>query len=294
MRLKEILNIFNGFCMALADSVPGVSGGTIAFILGFYEQLLESINNITSKKKEKIKESILFLAKLLFGWIIGLVFSVAFLTKMFNENLYLMTSLFFGLTLSSIIYIVKTEMKVNVKKIGYTILGILLVTVISSFRTKLIHTDIHSLANLNLVEYIYVFISGMIAISAMVLPGISGSTLLLILGIYIPVIEAIGDILKFNFSVLGGIFVLLLGICTGFVTSVRIIRRAFKKNRESMMHFVIGLTIGSLYSISIGPTTMSKANEVLNMDNFSIFGFSIGVLILILLEIFRKIASNSR
>ena len=97
--------------MALADSVPGVSGGTIAFILGFYEDLLESINNITSRKKGCVKNSIVYLGKLLTGWIIGMICSVLFLSKMFNDNIYTLSSLFIGLTVSSIVYIVKNEKK---------------------------------------------------------------------------------------------------------------------------------------------------------------------------------------
>jgi len=71
-----ILNMFYGFCMALADSVPGVSGGTIAFILGFYEKLLDNVHNIFSKDKEKRKTAIPFIAKLLLGWAIGMAISV--------------------------------------------------------------------------------------------------------------------------------------------------------------------------------------------------------------------------
>ena len=67
-----IVNIFYGFCMALADSVPGVSGGTIAFILGFYEKLLDNVHNIFSKDNDKRKTSIPFIVKLLIVWDIGM------------------------------------------------------------------------------------------------------------------------------------------------------------------------------------------------------------------------------
>ena len=74
-----ILNFIRGFCMALADSVPGVSGGTIAFILGFYDDFINSLNTLVSKDPwEEKKKALIFLIKLGFGWIIGLGLSVVF------------------------------------------------------------------------------------------------------------------------------------------------------------------------------------------------------------------------
>ena len=69
--MNYIIQFIRGFCMALADSVPGVSGGTIAFLLGFYDKFINSLNNLMGKDKEKRKEAILFLLKLAIGWIIG-------------------------------------------------------------------------------------------------------------------------------------------------------------------------------------------------------------------------------
>ncbi len=286
-----IMNIFNGFCMAVADSVPGVSGGTIAFILGFYEELLESINSIISKEKAKKKEAIKFLLKIFLGWIIGMTSSVLFLSKMFQKNIYTLSSLFIGLTIASIIYILKNEIKIIKKKKSYlllSVLGIALVVVISSLRGKIIAGGALVMTDLDIAEYVYIFISGMITVSAMVLPGISGSTFLLILGVYIPVINALDRILNLDFSVFGGLFVFVLGILLGSILSVKIIRNAFKKHRSKMIYFVIGLTIGSLYAIVRGPMTMDSSKQALNISNFSIGGFLIGVVLLLILELIKK------
>ena len=286
-----IINMFNGFCMAVADSVPGVSGGTIAFILGFYEELLESINNITSGKKEDRKESIFFLTKLFAGWIIGMTCSVLFLSKMFEKNIYTLSSLFIGLTVASIIYILKNEIKMiqkNNSDILLTILGILLVVIISSFRGKFVRSGTLILSNLDFAEYMYIFISGMITVSAMVLPGISGSTLLLILGAYIPIINALDRLLNMDFSVLSGLLTFIAGVLVGIVLSVRVIRNAFRRHRSKMIYFVIGLTIGSLHAIKNGPMTMNASKEALNFSNFSIVGFLVGVVLLLILEFIKK------
>ena len=283
--------MFNGFCIAVADSVPGVSGGTIAFILGFYEELLESINNITSGKKEGRKESILFLTKLFVGWIIGMICSVLFLSKMFENNIYTLSSLFIGLTVASIIYILKNEIKIIKKNNSYillTILGILLVVIISSFRGKFARSGTFIMSNLNFAEYMYIFISGIITVSAMVLPGISGSTLLLILGVYIPIINAFDRLLNMDFSVVPGLLTFIAGILIGIVLSVRVIRNAFRRHRGKMIYFVIGLTTGSLYAIKNGPMTMNASKEALIFSNFSIEGFLFGVVLLFMLEFIKK------
>lgn len=274
--------------MALADSVPGVSGGTIAFILGFYEDLLESITAISSKNKEKLSAAYSFLIKLGIGWSFGMISSVLFLSNMFEKNIYFMSSLFIGLTTASIIYIIKNEYKRIQIKPSYfifTIIGILLVVVISILRRKLATGGITYLGNLNIIEYMYLFFVGMIAISAMVLPGISGSTMLLIFGAYIPIITALNEIIKGKFNTVPGLVVFIFGILFGLVFSVRLIRRAFMKHRSKMIFLIIGLTMGSIYAIMQGPTTLAIPKEMINNSNFNIIGFVCGVLILVALSI---------
>lgn len=286
-----IINIFNGFCMALADSVPGVSGGTIAFILGFYEDLLEAVNNITSRNKEKIRASIFFLIKLLIGWIIGMTTSVLFLSSMFERNIYFLSSLFIGLTTASIVYIIKNETKIIKKNNMYllfTLVGVVLVVLISTLRGKIIPSGSIIMSELNAFECIYIFIAGLVTISAMVLPGISGSTLLLIMGVYIPIINSLDKVIKLDFSVLPGLLLFIGGVIFGIVVSVRLIRNAFRKHRSKMIYFVIGLTIGSLFAIMNGPRTMNPVNEVVNLDNFNIIGFITGIALLLFLEIFKR------
>ena len=89
-----IRTMINGFCMALADSVPGVSGGTIALILGFYDKFIGSINQVFYGKKEEKKEGLIYLIKLLLGWALGMILAVLVLTKFFETNIYAVSSLF--------------------------------------------------------------------------------------------------------------------------------------------------------------------------------------------------------
>ena len=87
-----IRTMINGFCMALADSVPGVSGGTIALILGFYDKFIGSINQVFYGKKEEKKEGLIYLIKLLLGWALGMILAVLVLTKFFETNIYSVSS----------------------------------------------------------------------------------------------------------------------------------------------------------------------------------------------------------
>lgn len=95
--------------MALADSVPGVSGGTAAFILGFYEPFLNAVHSLFGKDPAARRAAQLYLLKLGIGWGVGLISSILLLARMFENNIYFLSSLFFGLTLASVPCIVKAE-----------------------------------------------------------------------------------------------------------------------------------------------------------------------------------------
>ena len=96
-KLKEIIiNFINGFCMALADSVPGVSGGTIAFILGFYDRFISSIDDVFRAKWQEKKKAIIYLIKIGVGWVVGFLLAASVLASLFNVRIYEMSSLFLG------------------------------------------------------------------------------------------------------------------------------------------------------------------------------------------------------
>lgn len=279
--IKEyIVNFFNGFMMALADSVPGVSGGTIAFLLGFYDNLINSLDSLLSKNKEKRNNGIKYLLKLGIGWVIGMAISVLILTSVFEKHIYEISSLFMGFIILSIPIIIKEEketLKGKYINIIFAIIGIILVYLITYFNNTSITTM--SLTNLSFSSAIYIFIAGMIAISAMILPGISGSTLLLIFGLYLPVITGIKDILHLNFAPFFGLTIFGLGIITGILSIIKLLKKALDKYRTQTVYMIIGLMIGSIYSIIMGPTTLDAPVDPINIYNFSFLFFIIGGLV---------------
>mgnify|MGYP004514775439 FL=1 len=287
-KIKEYLvNFFNGFMMALADSVPGVSGGTIAFLLGFYDNFINALDSLLNKNKRL--DGIKYLLKICIGWIVGMGLSVLILSNVFEKHIYQVSSLFIGFILASIPIIFKEEkdtLKKNYFNVIFLVLGIVIVFLITYFNnTKL--ADM-SLSNLTLSHSIYIFIVGMIAISAMILPGISGSTLLLIFGLYLPIINGIKDLLHFNFNSFIGLFVFGLGVITGILSIIKLLKKALDKYRNATIYLIIGLMIGSIYSIIEGPTTLDVPVDALNFNNVSILFFMIGSLIVIGLQWFKK------
>lgn len=276
--------------MALADSVPGVSGGSIAYIMGFYDKFITSLDDIfKGNKKEKI-EALKFLLKLGIGWIIGMALSVSLLASLFDKEIYKMSSLFLGFIIASIPIMFKEEKKFikgKYKNIIWLIIGIIAVVVLSSFKLG---------ANLDLSHItfgmaIYIFLAGALAISAMVLPGISGSTLLFAFGLYLPVISGIKALLHLDFSSFTLLFILGLGILFGIFAVIGGIKKLLETNRSVMVYLILGMMIGSIYAIVIGPTTLSTPKDALSFDTFSILFFIIGVAIVVLFEQVKKLPS---
>lgn len=289
--MQYLINAFWGFCMALADSVPGVSGGTIAFILGFYDKFVKSLNDIIFGNKKEKKDALFFLIKLGIGWVIGMIIATIILTNLFENHIYAVSSLFLGFIIFSIPLIVKEEknvLKGKYKNIIFLILGILIVSLITYFNPTG-GTNYVNLTNLNFGLGIYIFISAMIAISAMVLPGISGSTLLLIFGLYIPIMNAIKEVISLNFKYLPALIIFGLGVIAGIALVIKLIKNALEKFRSQTVYLIIGLMIGSLYAIVMGPTTLEVAKDAINIHNFNIIYFLIGGIIIYGLEKLKKI-----
>lgn len=275
--------------MALADSVPGVSGGTIAFILGFYDDFIGSLNSLISKDSiEDKKKSIFFLFKLGIGWIVGMVLSVLILSSIFESHIYNISSLFTGFIVLAIPIIIKQEKDSLIgkyKNIVFTILGALIVVLITYFNPSGSNGGINlSLDSLNFGLGLFVFVAGMIAISAMVLPGISGSTLLLIFGLYAGIISSIKEVLLLNFSYLPILIIFGLGVITGILSTIKIIKFLLNKYRSAMIYLILGLMIGSIYAVFMGPTTLEVPKAAMNLSSFSWIFFIIGGALIIVLE----------
>ena len=285
-----ILTAIHGFCMALADSVPGVSGGTIAFILGFYDRFLDALHSLFGKDKAARKSAIVYLLKLGVGWALGMLACVLVLSKLFASHIYFMSSLFLGLTLASFPFVICAERKTlraQERFAPFAVFGALLVVLLTLVRANTAAVAIR-FAGAPVWMLGYIFISGAVAITAMVLPGISGSTILLIAGVYLPAIQAVKTFLGFDFSVVPGLFALGFGVLAGIGLSIHAIRAALRKYRPQMVWLILGLMAGSLYAIMMGPASIDVPQSPVSLQTFDAVGFFLGIAILLGLEALRK------
>lgn len=285
-----IWNMIQGLCMAMADAVPGVSGGTIAFVMGFYDRFIESLDNIITGNKEERKRAFIFLLKLGAGWVIGFVCTVLALGRVFDSHIYELCSLFIGLSFFAVPIIVHDEwqtIKGKYVHFIFAIIGVAVVALITYLNQRLARGSM-DISSLNFINGIYVFIVAAIAISAMVLPGISGSTMLLIFGIYVPIMSAIRGFLHLEFKYFPILFIFGLGILTGIFTSVKLLRTGLEKCRSQMVFLILGLVIGSIYAIVTGPTTLDTPQPAMTMQTFRIGFFLLGGVILGALQLLKK------
>lgn len=290
-----MLNFIRGFCMALADSVPGVSGGTIAFLLGFYDKFITSLDHLMSGTKRERIEAIKFLMRIGVGWVVGMGAAVSVLASIFDQRIYEISSLFLGLIIFAIPMIWQEEkdsLKGKYQNIPWAVFGIVLVAAITFFNPVSGKGVNISVEHLNITLVLYIFVVAMIAISAMVLPGISGSTMLLIFGLYVPIISALKELLHLNFSYLPVIIIFGLGVLAGIAVVIKTIRRALEKHRSQMIYFIIGMMIGSLYAIVMGPTTLENTKAAMSIETFHPIFFLIGIAILFVLEKIKAVSEK--
>lgn len=286
------LTPFHGFCMALADSVPGVSGGTIAFILGFYERFLGSVHDLFRGRGETRREALRYLLRLWIGWCAGMAACVLALSALFTRQIYFMSSLFLGLTAASIPLIAMAERETLrcVRCAVFALPGAALVVALTLLRGGA--AAALDYAQLRPVQLLWLFLAGAAAITAMVLPGISGSSVLLIAGVYLPTVQAARELLHLHLSVLPGLCALGLGILTGAALSVRSIRAALLKYRAQMVWLILGLMAGSLYAIVCGPASVRPAMPPLSIATFRPLAFVLGIALLLGLEGLQRAAAR--
>lgn len=244
------INILKGFGMGTSDLVPGVSGGTIALLLGIYDGFISSISGLFSKR---FWPSLKFLLPI----IIGMGLAIAILSNLFNYLLshHEISTMFFftGLIIGIIPYLLKvSDFKRTFKTKHYLMVlaGIVILVVI----TLLNNGDKHSGETLSLSFSLIIkyFIAGMFASSAMLLPGISGSFMLLVFGAYGTVMFSISELVKLNISALPILLIVGLGILTGFMVSSRIIQYFLHHHSTMTFALIIGFVIGSIFAVYPG------------------------------------------
>jgi putative membrane protein len=254
--MRYLILYLKGMLMGAADLVPGVSGGTIALITGIYKELLESINSISLSNLKLWKQQGLksvwgkingpFLIAV-FGGILSSILLLSRLLEWLIENHPLVLwSFFFGLLIASIIYLFRAELSFSMLNVLYVYFG----AVISFLVTQLN-------GGANQSSLWYLFLSGFIGISAMILPGLSGAYILVVMGVYQTVLSnvRIAQDLIFNFdqtqfintaSILG---VFILGILVGIKVFAKFLSWLLNHYPQRSIAVLVGLMIGALHKV---------------------------------------------
>ena len=242
--IKEYIAVgFKGLAMGAADVVPGVSGGTIAFISGIYEELVASISNINfslliTLQKEGFKVAWKqlngsFLAALFIGVLISILSLAKTIKYLLENEPILLWSFFFGLVMASIIFIGRQVEKWNYKLLLLAVFGAAFgytITIVSS-------------TSITEINYLFLVFAGAIASCAMILPGISGSYILLLMGVYPIVMTAITNRDVKIISAIG------VGVVLGLLFFSKLLKWLFSKYKNEMLVVLTGIMFGSLNKV---------------------------------------------
>jgi len=253
---KYLLLYFKGLLMGAADIVPGVSGGTMALITGIYKELISSIDQINFKQLKLLKQEGFaafwkaingsFLLPLILGIASGILFLSGVITYLLDHHAILLWAFFFGLILASIYVLIKQFSLKTLTHYSLLLMGFLIAFGITQLKP--------AGASNNLL---YLFVSSMIAIIAMILPGISGAFIFILLGVYKEVLAtvkgAIAVLLDFDWIsfkiIYTKVVVIGLGIVIGLKLFSRLLTWLFNHKKEATLSVLIGFMIGALPKI---------------------------------------------
>lgn len=278
-KLKEnLVLLIKGFIMGIANIIPGVSGGTLALTLGIYERFIGALSHFFSNLKENLK--------FLIPVAIGILLSILSMSRVIDYSYQyfpIPTTLFFvGLVLGGIPMLLK---KVKGKNEGKQISSWIIflctfsLVIVMAFADQIFGEGMKvSLTNMNVGGYVLLFIVGVVAAATMVIPGVSGSLVLMLLGYYYPILRLIKDLTKFenlleNILVAG---VFAVGVLVGIVLISKLIEFLLKKFETKTYYGVLGFIFASVIAIPI-----STYNEVENLV-FSIPHIIVGIICMII------------
>lgn len=275
---NSIVLMLKGFFMGIANVIPGVSGGTIAIIVGIYEDFIGAINHLFSNFKRNLK----FLIPI----VIGIALSILTFSKVIDysyNNFPIVTTMFFmGLVIGGVPLIIQNikNCKEKNKKHNLPIsVATFLLVVLFAVAPVLFNLEYEvNFDNMQFIEYILLFMVGIIASATMVIPGISGSLVLMLLGYYYPIIKILKSLTDFsnlfsNFIVLS---IFGIGILVGIILISKLIEYLFNNFKKTTYYGVIGFIIASIVAIPI-----STFINVSNIE-FSIIEIMIGFVCLVI------------
>lgn len=246
--MKHIINFFKGMIIGIANIIPGVSGGTMAVSMGIYEKLIQTIGNFFHHFKENFKKNMIFLIPIVLGAGIGIV-AFSKLLKFLLENYAMQTQFaFIGLILGSIPFVMKKSVEQGFSW-KYIIPGLIALGIgvtLAILELMGITGNAVESFDINFINIVLLFIYGIVSAVSMVVPGISGSFILLLLGVYSAIITAISTL---NILVL---IPFAIGVAVGILLASKLISFLLDHFYGYTYFAIIGFVLGSLLAIYPG------------------------------------------
>ncbi len=240
--MNHVKNFLAGMLIGIANTIPGVSGGTMAVILNMYDKLLNAVSF------KNLKKNLPFLVTIGLGGVVGILAFSKVIVVLLNDYPLILNYIFIGLIIGSLPIIIRHSKK-GYGKIklyncifGLVTFGLMIwITVVES--GNITNQSLADMGGLSTSLIIYLFVASFISSVAMLLPGISGSLLLLIFGVYAVIIESIDG---FYFPIL---IPVALGVGLGILIGVKLIRELINRFPQPIYLAILGLMIGSIFPI---------------------------------------------
>lgn len=257
LKSKELVfNFFKGMVIGVANLVPGVSGGTMALVMGIYERLIEAIGKFFTNKKKR-KQYILFLLPVILGGIAAILLFARAFSFLLSSDIFSQPTFFFfiGLILGSLPFLVNVhyDMRIRPLRVLFFVIGLGLVILITffigrdnnvdAFKINFTIFNIINITGISIKYGLWLFFCGIVTSSAMVIPGVSGSAILLGLGEYKNVLYFVNELMAVQLIIFG------IGAIVGIFVCARLIDYCLKRIPSNTYYFIIGLVIGSIFQV---------------------------------------------
>ncbi|MEG1008940.1 MAG: DUF368 domain-containing protein [Clostridia bacterium] len=268
--MKKIIEILKGVMIGIGNVIPGVSGGTIAVVMGIYDKLIDAVVNIFKHPILTLKSMWVYIL----GILIGIILSIFGVTYLLENYAVETTFLFVGVIIGAVPFLMNNVKDVKIK-ISDTFFFMLFLVIVIGLPFISAYTNFSGNTNV-----IILFIVGIIAAGTMVIPGVSGSMVLMTLGYYDKIMFLIKDTIEafFNFNIpliLSNCIILVpfgIGVILGIILVAKLIKWLLSKY-SSIVHFsILGLVIASPFAVIVN----------LNLSNLSIITVIVSVIMFVI------------
>jgi len=274
-KFQPLIDFGSGMSFGVAQIIPGVSAGTIAIILGFYDRLIEAMNNITKDFRKQIRFIIPFAIGIVVG-ILALSSLISFLLERFSFP----TMLFFIGLIAGTLPMFNRKVQDSKGELGKWSIVLIIIPAMVVMALAIIRNlnynataidPAETVANINVAFMLYLFAVGVVAAAALIIPGLSGSFILLLAGVFPLATFSVSSIIMLltdptNFDLMLDIIKVLgplgVGVLVGMFSTARLIGGLFKRHAPVIYRIIYGLMIGSIFALIVEPMVLQSDSSI--------------------------------